>query len=591
MSGRSLSEIVAEQARRRPDQPAVTHDGVSISYAELVAAADRVAARLIRHGVRPDMLVGLCIERGIDLIVAMLGILRAGGAYVPIDPTYPAHRIDFLLRDSAVGVVVTTSRCRDRITGGVEAIEVDRPGRPDVGGPPAIDPDPHRLAYMIYTSGSTGEPKGVLVEHRNVVRLFESTQPWFGFGPDDVWTSFHSAGFDFSVWEIFGALLHGGRLVIVPVSAVRIPSAFRQLLSRERVTVLNQTPTAFGQLSAHLVDSAEGAGALRLVILGGERFEPRTLRPWFERYGDAPRVVNMYGITETTVHVTYRPVTAADTRSGSLSPIGVPLPDLEVALVDAAGRPVPDGVPGEIVVAGAGVARGYHDRPELTAQRFPRRADGSRSYRSGDRAVRTGGELVYLNRIDDQIKVRGFRIEPAEIEQCLARCPAVADVVVVPRDFGGGDLRLVAYVRPMARTGEVAAAALTEQLSRTAAAELPPHLRPATYQLVKELPMTIQGKVDRQALAEPASPGSSQAETESAIVAIIEHVLQRDGITPELDVFDIGATSLAYIHIVAAVNEKFGLSLNGSEVGDTSSAARLAACVTSARANRVPTTA
>lgn len=591
MSGECLHEIVALQARRYPYRPAVTHGTTTITYAELDAAAERVAARLRAEGVRRDTLVGVCIDRSTDLIVGILGVLKAGGAYVPIDPAYPAPRIDFLVRDSGVGVVVTTSRNRARLPGGVTGLEIDGD---DGGAAPPESPgattDASGLAYVIYTSGSTGRPKGVLVEHRQAVRLFTSTQPWFGFGPDDVWTMFHTASFDFSVWEIFGALLYGGRLVIVPVMVTRLPGALAALLSTEKVTVLSQTPTAFRQLVGHLTEQDRDASALRYVILGGERLEPGTLVPWLRRYGDAsPRIVNMYGITETTVHVTYRPISAADVERPSLSPIGVPIPDLDVVLVDSDGVPVSDGTPGEILVGGAGVARGYHDRPELDAARFPRRPDGSRVYRSGDRGVRLDGELFYLGRIDDQLKVRGFRIEPAEIELCLTRALPGSQVVIVPRDFGGGDLRLVAFVVPPAPVAghPLTTVDQTEQLSRTAAAELPPHLRPATYHVVKELPMTIQGKVDRKTLAATGTEQNVEAE----IVQIIEQVLERTDIKPDVDVFDIGATSLAYIRIVAAVNERYGLSLNGSEVGDTSSAARLAECVTAARDNRVPTTA
>jgi amino acid adenylation domain-containing protein len=580
-----LHDIIAGQARRAPRRIAVTVGDVNLTYGDLDRRADRVAARLRALGVGPDTLVGLCVDRSADLVVGLLGILKAGGAYVPLDPAYPPHRITFLLEDSGVAAVVTVSRVRDRLPAGSPTIvEIDR----DEDPPPfraGAEAGPANLAYVIYTSGSTGTPKGVLVEHRNVVRLFEQTRQWFGFDPDDVWAMFHSAGFDFSVWEVFGALLHGGRLVIVPVAAVRLPVRLLALLRDERVTVLNQTPSAFRQLVTAAADGQAADLPLRLVIFGGERLDPNLLRPWLDRYGDRrPRLVNMYGITETTVHVTYRPLGTDDLTGGDVSPIGEPIPDLRVLLLDGQGRPVPDGVPGEIVVTGPGVARGYLNRPELTAERFVRRPDGTVAYRSGDRAVRAGGELVYLGRIDDQLKVRGFRIEPGEIEACLCRHPSVAGAVVVPRDFGGGDVRLVAVVAPVPAVGASggAAARLTGELGRLAAAELPVHLRPAGYELVKELPMTIQGKVDRAALSNPTVP---------AITEIVEEVLQRKGIGAHEDVFDLGATSLAYIRIVAAVNERFGTALNGSEVGDSPTIAGLAASVDRSRNSPVPTVA
>ena len=308
---------------------------------------------------------------------------------------------------------------------GVNCLLLDTPiEAPEHNPEPAAGPD--NLAYAIYTSGSTGKPKGVLITHANVARLFESTNAWFGFGPEDVWTLFHSYAFDFSVWEVWGALLYGGRLVIVPYWVSRDPSAFRKLLLEERVTVLNQTPSAFRQLLQADLAETPGDYALRYVIFGGEALELHSLRPWFERYGDQrPQLVNMYGITETTVHVTYRPISLTDVESRQGSVIGVPIPDLYIHLLDAQGEPVPVGVPGEIYVGGAGVARGYLNRPELTAERFitdPFDPSGkARLYRSGDLARRlANGDIEFLGRIDQQVKIRGFRIELGEIEAAIA---------------------------------------------------------------------------------------------------------------------------------------------------------------------------
>ena len=520
LPGSCLHTIFRERAREAPERIALSTPKEPISYGELDTRSDRLASHLVKLGVGPDILVGLCARRSPEAIVGMLGILKAGGAYVPIDPSYPAERIGYLLADCAAPIVVAAKDAseviggrhaavvwieRDEVAVGPGARELDRGKRPSeaAGG---------NLAYVIYTSGSTGKPKGVTVEHRNVVRLFEQTAPWFHFDHRDTWALFHSLSFDFSVWEIWRALLYGGRLVLLPETTARSPALLISLLRSEQVTVLNQTPSAFHQLLTVMCSGKDGECstlglALRLVIFGGERLQPQMLAPWIERHGDRrPALVNMYGITETTVHCTHRRITAADLEPNGVSPIGVPIPDLRLYLLDGNGKPVPDGVPGEMYIAGGGVARGYLNRPELTAQRFVPAAAGlgeERLYRSGDRVVRLpGGELAYLGRMDDQLKVRGYRIEPGEIEHCLSQLPDVARVVVVPRDFGDGDMRLVAYLLPAPRlpTSERAGRQLATAAERHAQAKLPRHLRPSVYKVVSKIPITPQGKVDRDAL-------------------------------------------------------------------------------------------
>jgi amino acid adenylation domain-containing protein len=606
LPGKCLHEIFESRARDQPDRVAVRDARGQLTYGELGARARRLARRLRRAGVGPESLVGLCVDRTAELIVGLLGILEAGGAYLPIDPDYPAPRIRTLLADGAVATVVTVPRVAERlvpVTSGLVHVDAEADADdPTPGGDPAPAAPPvsdRNLAYVIHTSGSTGEPKGAMIEHRSAARLFTALHPRFRFEPDDVWSVFHSACFDFSVWEIWGALLFGGRLVMVPAEVARSPERFRTLLRAERVTVLSQTPSAFYQLAkAELAREGEPRSALRTVVFGGEALDLGLLRGWIDRHGDRrPELVNMYGITETTVHVTIRRIVERDVDAagagGGASPIGTPLADLDVELEAGSGLPGSDGVAGELLISGPGLARGYLRRPGLTAERFVPAASGApgeRRYRSGDRAVRTaGGELAFLGRADDQIKVRGFRIEPGEVETFLTRHPRVSRAIVLPRDHGEGDVRLVACLLPPPGPEPTAgeAAELIAELARRAADELPDHLRPSDYRVVSEVPTTPQGKVDRAALLRlpglgrelPAAPPNPGTPVERKITAFAEEVLRLEGLAPDADLFDLGATSLAFVRILRATNAAFGVSLNGSELGDEATVARLARCV------------
>jgi amino acid adenylation domain-containing protein/non-ribosomal peptide synthase protein (TIGR01720 family) len=574
--GECLHDRFRGQAARTPGATAVSHGGAAVTYAELERRAGLLAARLRGLGVGPEARVGLCLERSPELVAAMLGVLAAGGAYVPLDPGYPAERIALLLEDSGVAVVVAQEATRGVLAASpVPVVLLDELlAGPDAGpgAEPAAAVSPGNAAYVIYTSGSTGRPKGVVVTHANALRLFDATERWFGFGPDDVWTLFHSFAFDFSVWEIWGALLYGGRLVVVPDEVRRDPEAFRELLGSEGVTVLNQTPSAFRQLVR--ADEAAGAGpglALRWVVFGGEALEPRSLAPWFARHGDRrPRLVNMYGITETTVHVTFRELAAEDVEAGRGSVIGDGLPDLGVYLLDAALEPVPAGVPGELFVGGAGVARGYLGRPELTAERFvpdPFSAEpGARMYRSGDRARLHAGETEYLGRADQQVKVRGFRIEPGEIEAALATLPGVREAVVVPRDEDGGLPRLVAYVAMDAAPGGGGAASLRAAL----AARLPGHMVPAAFVLLDALPLTPHGKVDRRALPAPDGAWSAAAPAyvpprgpaEEALAQVWAETLGVERVGANDNFFALGGDSMRAIQVMAQARSRgVGFSL------------------------------
>lgn len=591
----TLHQIFEGTARRFPEHIAVRFGDQKITYRDLDRRSDALSARLKSMGIDANTLVGLCVERSIEMIVGMLAILKAGGAYLPIDPAYPKSRIDFLLADSGTNIVVTTRNHAEHLGGShFRQVSIDEPTAADsVNGhsPFQSADDEKNLAYVIYTSGSSGKPKGVLIDHRNVTRLFDSTRHWFGFNEQDVWLMFHSISFDFSVWEIWGALLHGGTLVVVPLHVVRSPELLRELILREKATILCQTPSAFQQFIAFEKANPAAPYLLRQIIFGGEALHVAMLHPWIERYGlQKPALVNMYGITETTVHVTWKRITEQDLAHLEFSLIGIPIPDLQVTLLDEAGKPAAEGTPGEIHVSGPGVARGYLNRPELTAERFLRQPDGTLVYRSGDLATRqANGELIYLGRVDDQIKVRGFRIEPREIELCLSKHPDVKGAIVLAEKSPDGDVRLLTFVaaRPGLNLTRKTEAQISAELAEYAKLDLPVYMRPACCFVLSDFPLTSHGKIDRDALLSLAAK-SKQPETgafegmteiQQSVVWLWQDILQNPGAALHDDFFDLGGTSLGLVRLLAAINGQFGIRLNGSELGEEASIAQLAICI------------
>ncbi|WP_394829003.1 amino acid adenylation domain-containing protein [Pendulispora albinea] len=575
-----LHDLFAQRAAERPDAPAIRYERTTLTYRELDARANQLAHLLRARGVGPEVTVGLCIERSIEMVIAVLGILKAGGAYVPLDPSSPPERLAFILNDIRARVVITQESLRAQVaSGGAETLCIDRDAallEPYPHTAPASEATPATLAYVIYTSGSTGQPKGVEITHANVLRLFTSTQAWFHFDERDVWTLFHSIAFDFSVWELWGALLHGGRLVVVPYWVSRSPDAFYQLLRDEQITVLNQTPSAFRQLvhTERLAPLPVESLALRWVVFGGEALDLLSLRPWIERHGDQrPRLVNMYGITETTVHVTYRPITADDVQRAPGSVIGAPIPDLSFYILDANMKPVPAGVTGEIYVGGAGVARGYAGRPELTSSRFvpdpfdPR--PGARLYRSGDLArYLPDGDVAYIGRSDHQVKIRGFRIELGEIEAAIAQSPRVRESAVLAFGSNEGDARLVAYVVPHQPRDPQDPALTADELGTLLAGKLPAYMVPSAFVLMDALPLTGNGKLDRRALAPPETVGAGAlldqapaGDIERALAAQWQELLGCREVGRHDDFFKLGGHSLFAVQAIARVEAAFGVQV------------------------------
>ena len=569
-----IHELFENRVRHTPQRVALVFEGQEISYGELNSRANQLARYLKKIGVGPEVLVGLCVERSLDMVVGILGILKAGGAYLPLDPSYPKDRLAFMVEDAKPPVVLTQYELKElfpEYVGRIIALDADWSEiERELSQNLECDAEPGNLAYVIYTSGSTGRPKGCQVTHYNVVRLFEATQAWYRFDEHDVWTMFHSYAFDFSVWELWGALIYGGRVVVVPYLVSRSPEDFYRLLERERVTVLNQTPSSFRQLiNAEEILGAGNNLSLRYVIFGGEALEIQSLMPWFDRHGDdKPRLVNMYGITETTVHVTYRPLSIADTAGGSV--IGCPIPDLQVYLLDPNRQPVPVGVPGEMYVGGAGVARGYLNRPELTAERFiadPFRSDAqARLYKTGDLARRLDtGDIEYLGRIDQQVKIRGFRIELGEIETVLAKHPAVRESVVVVGDDEYGDRRLIAYLVPqngLAPTNGELHSFLKEQL--------PEYMVPSAFVTLEQIPLTSNGKVDRRALPEPEMARPMQGPEfiaprtplEEEVAAAWKQVLGVEQVGVNDNFFEIGGHSLLATRVIILLRSSLGVNLS-----------------------------
>ncbi|MGJ5178586.1 amino acid adenylation domain-containing protein [Bradyrhizobium oligotrophicum] len=569
------------QVAATPEQIALEWGGVppspgsSLTYAELEAWANRLAGRLVAAGVGPEVRVGLWFERSLEMVVAILATLKAGGAYVPLDPAYPPDRVSFVVEDSGLAVIITSPALAERApASGRPLIVMDdaaRPGPDEHVSPPSVSLHPDNAAYVIYTSGSTGRPKGVVVTHANVIRLMDATDRWFGFGRRDVWTLFHSFAFDFSVWEIWGALLYGGKLIVVPYEVTRAPDEFYDLLCRRRVTILNQTPSAFGQLiESDRRLGREGELKLRAVIFGGEALDLNMLEPWIDRHGDEhPQLVNMYGITETTVHVTYRRIRLADVARRLGSVIGMPISDLTLHLLDEAMQPVPPGALGEVAVGGAGVARCYLHRPALTAQRMvPDPFEpGGRLYLTGDVARRLpDGGLEFRGRADEQVKLRGFRIEPGEIEAALLTHPVVYRAVVLVSQDQSGEKRLVAYV--VTDGARADADALTTALRAHAATRLPDYMVPSAIMLLDTLPLTPNGKLDRKALPAPSAAKLStrrlqppRTAAEQRLCALFAEVLELDQVGIDENFFALGGHSLLATRLISRIRATLGAEL------------------------------
>jgi amino acid adenylation domain-containing protein len=580
----TIHEMFLRAARKFPDRPALTCEGVTLTYSQLEQKSAALARALRARGVGPESRVGLAIDRSLELLIAILGILRADGAYVPIDPASPTDRMAYVLEDSGSQLLLSRQGIELPECGSprldIDEIDLDEPGEaPEsvIGGA--------NLAYVIYTSGSTGRPKGVACSHGNAVRLFSATEGWYTFNENDVWTLFHSSAFDFSVWEMWGALFYGGRLVVVTYFVTRSVEHYYELLVNEGVTFLNMTPSMFRQVDRVDEERQRATGSsplttLRFVIFGGEAVDLQGLAGWWRRHGDVtPQLINAYGITETTVAGAYRPLDLKVLEMSVASVIGRPFPDLEYYLGDREMNLVPLGVQGEILVGGAGITRGYLGRPSLTAQRFVPNPfggrPGERLYHSGDlgRLIEThlGLEMDYHGRMDLQVKIRGFRIELGEIETSLTELESVHEAIVLAREDDPGDKRLVAYVTLTREAAQENLPRNERVLAWRAelAPRLPEYMIPTAFVVMEVFPLTVNGKVDRKALPPPEKDRSAVAasfeaprnEVEEKVAAIWQQVLGQEAIGIHDDFFELGGHSLLATQVMAQLREVFAVEL------------------------------
>lgn len=567
---KSIHEYVERQAEINPSRYAVKCNEEEITYKELNERANKLAHYLINYFNIKDNMICICLDKSVEMIVTILAVLKAGGIYVPIDPSYPSERIKYIISDCKAKIIIVSEKShsifnkKDLKLVNINRITVENESKENL----KLKFNGEESAYVIYTSGSTGRPKGVLIPHYNVVRLFKETEKWYGFNEKDVWTMFHSFAFDFSVWEIWGALLFGGKLIVIPYEVSRSFRNVYELLEKEKVTVFNQTPTAFNQILN--VEDEEGVRNLNLryIIFGGEALNLRSLKNWFEHHREEKtQLVNMYGITETTVHVTYRRINEEDTNLEE-SLIGEPISDLKLYLLNESLEKVGIGEVGEICVSGPGLAKEYLNCPELTKEKFIDNPfeEGIRLYLSGDLGRYTeNGDIEYMGRKDKQVKIRGFRIELGEIESALISHENVNQAVVTAEEKDNKQF-LKAYV--VIGKEDIKASDLRKYVRRI----LPDYMVPNVIKKIESIPMNINGKVDYKKLS--SLKGDEKVNnkietnikqncniTEKDLVNFFKKELETEEVDPKEDIFNLGATSLSIINCMNWLKEEKNIDI------------------------------
>lgn len=601
-TGQTIVGLFREQVQRTPDNIAVSFEGEHLSYRALDEQSTKLAMHLKLEGVEKGTLVPICTGHCLEMMVGILGVLKAGGVYIPVDPEYPEDRIHFILTDTNAPVVLVLEQTFSIVQQIYESKLICLDGDWGMAGDAAELPacDPEQPAYIIYTSGSTGRPKGVIIPHRNVVRLFMTSDPLFDFNENDVWTMFHSYCFDFSVWEMYGALFYGGRVVIIPRAIARDTMAFTTLLINEGVTVLNQTPSAFYVLQEYILLNPVSLH-VRYVIFGGEALHPMRLKGWHHLFPSC-QLINMYGITETTVHVTYQEITEKE-MNGSGSIIGKPIPTLRAYILDKDLQPVPVGVPGELCVAGEGVATGYLNREELTAERFVKdpfsKNEHEKLYRAGDLGKwLEDGTIEYLGRIDHQVKIRGYRIELGEIEHAVNKLPEVAESCVVVKSLNGdSDKKLVCYYVPELKAIKDLEKAfnpeemneikqngtgllpeimikMEKQIRQALANTIPEYMIPTDINALEHMPVTSNGKTDRGLLSKIEDQEKKRSTGYEAPVSTMEitlaeiwqDLLNIDRVGVLDNFFEIGGDSIRVVKVAARIKNKMGVEIGVADI-------------------------
>lgn len=563
----TIVSLFGEAVARFGNNIALQTEDRQLTFNDLDRLSSKLATILVRqYQVTPDDPVLLLFERNEWMIIAIFAVLKTGAAYVPVDPDYPAARISYIIEDTGSTILLTDGTSDPDLSLLYPFLNrVDITAADDAVVAETFLVQPRNLAYIIYTSGTTGHPKGVMIEHRNVVRLLFNDGMPYDFNASDRWALLHSYCFDVSVWEIFGALLYGGTLYIIPKDTIRDSIAAYDFLLREKITVLNQTPTAFRSLVQYNRKrfAAQPLDRVRFLVFAGEALMPAILKDW-QLHMPACRNINMYGITETTVHVTFKEITGTEIK-GNISNVGVPLPTLGCYVLDKELQQVPPGVTGELCVGGAGVARGYWKRPELTAERFVQHpwCAGAYLYRSGDYArILASGDIEYIGRRDDQMKIRGHRIELTEVAAALKEIPGVDDAIVLARKDSGDEFELIAYYTSDAGTEAEALRHITQQ-------ELPAYMVPSYFLKVPFFPVNANGKLDRTVLPEPGlkrertlAPVIARNEIDETLVIIWEEVLEQKNIGIKDDFFSLGGHSLKAIRVISRVQEMYGVKID-----------------------------